>query len=109
MRIVVAIVGAVIVVAAGNDAPVAIEDTLDTSEDNSARFNLAELLSNDHDPDADDVANLIEFAQASNGTVGYDALTGILTYTPDTNFAGTDHFTYKIGRASCRERVLRLV
>ena len=85
-----------VVVASVNDAPVAADDTLDATEDTPARFNLADLLSNDHDPDADDVVNLIEFAQASNGTVGYDALTGILTYTPDTNFAGTDHFTYTI-------------
>ena len=45
--------------------------------------------------------------QGANGTVAI-GLGGDVTYTPNADFNGTDSYTYtvKIGRASCRERVL---
>jgi gliding motility-associated-like protein len=50
-------------------------------------------MTNDSDPDGD-VITVTQFSQPNNGTVSN--VGGVLTYTPNTGFVGTDVFTYTI-------------
>ncbi|MEM9498243.1 MAG: Ig-like domain-containing protein [Pseudomonadota bacterium] len=78
-------------VAPGNDDPVANDDSDSTSEDTPVTINL---LSNDSDPDGDDLT-IASVGSASNGSV-VDNGDGTVTYTPDANFNGSDSFTYTV-------------
>jgi large repetitive protein len=73
-----------------NPVPVAANDTASTSEDTPV---LITPLSNDNDLDGDPLT--ITTASAPNGTVVINA-DGTLTYTPRTDFNGTDTITYTI-------------
>ena len=73
-----------------NDVPVAVNDTLTTNEDTSATVNV---LANDSDPDRNPLT--VTSATAANGSVTIGA-NGVLTYTPNANFAGADTITYSI-------------
>ncbi|MGV0644287.1 Ig-like domain-containing protein [Mycolicibacterium sp. XJ2546] len=74
-----------------NDAPVAVDDAVTVDEDSGA--NVIDVLGNDTDSDGDQLA-VTEVGAAFNGIV---TLTdGVITYTPDTDFSGTDLFTYTI-------------
>jgi outer membrane protein OmpA-like peptidoglycan-associated protein len=73
-----------------NRAPVAVNDAI------SGRRNVATLvpvLGNDTDADADPLT-VTAVTQGANGTVTITA--GGVTYTPRTDFLGTDTFTYTI-------------
>ncbi|MGQ1911823.1 cadherin-like domain-containing protein, partial [Marinifilum sp. RC60d5] len=55
------------------------------------------VLTNDVDLDGTiDPGSLVIIGQASNGTLVVDNVTGIVSYTPDENFQGTDSFTYEV-------------
>jgi len=78
----------------GNQAPIAVDDFANTPENVPVAINL---LGDDSDPDGDD----IDFAGDTSGTTaqgGTFSQTGVVsfTYTPPTNFVGTDTFTYTI-------------
>lgn len=77
-----------------NDAPVALDDTLATiDEDTTGVYSTADLLANDSDPEGDSL-NVISLGAASNGTV---TLVGSqITYVPNPDFFGQDTFTYRV-------------
>jgi hypothetical protein len=74
---------------APNQPPNAVDDTASTSEDTAVTITV---LSNDTDPDG----NALSVTQVTNPPNGSAAINGdnSITYTPDTNFNGTDSFTY---------------
>jgi hypothetical protein len=83
-----------IVIAPVNDAPVARNDSATTSE--LLPVTIA-ALANDTDVDGSLVAASLEIAAGpSHGTVQVNALTGVVTYTPDVEFAGIDSFRYSV-------------
>ena len=73
-----------------NDVPIAVNDVATTLEDTPVSLNV---LANDSDPDGNPLT--VVRATAPNGTVviGRD---GLITYTPNANFNGTDVITYTI-------------
>ncbi len=79
-----------VTVNAVNDAPVAVDDSATTDEDNAVTISP---LANDTDAENDPLT----IASATNGTngtvtVALDSLS--VTYTPNADFAGADSFTY---------------
>ncbi|MEZ4508406.1 MAG: tandem-95 repeat protein, partial [Eubacteriales bacterium] len=78
-----------------NDAPSAADDAASTQEDYAV---IIPVLDNDTDVDTNyDPAELIHILSATNGAHGTTALTeGGIRYTPESNFNGTDTFTYTI-------------
>ena len=75
-----------------NRAPVAVDDVAQTYENTSVTFNV---LTNDSDPDGDPI-DVIAYIQPANGAVSSTGNSGLLIYTPNTGFTGTDSFTYTI-------------
>ena len=73
-----------------NSPPVASNDSVTTSQDQSVQINV---LSNDSDSD-NDVLSVISVGSASSGNVETDGLT--ITYTPNGGFIGEDSFDYTI-------------
>ncbi len=78
-------------VTAVNDAPTAGADTASTAEDTPVVINV---LANDSDVEGG--ALTVTGANAANGTVAIDLVTGALTYTPNANFNGSDTITYTV-------------
>lgn len=85
-----------------NDAPLAVDELLDGSNDYETDRDVAlsvgsalGVLANDSDPDGDGLsaALLTGPANASSFTLNPD---GSFDYTPTANFAGTDSFTYTV-------------
>jgi len=76
-----------------NDAPVANKDSLTTDEDSTI---TASLLDNDSDLDDNiDSSSLVLVSDVSNGVL-VNKGDGNITYTPNSNFYGTDSFTYTV-------------
>jgi len=82
-----------------NDCPVAMDDSYDAAEDTPLTEPAPGVLGNDYDPDGDEIA-VASYTQPSSGTVEMNP-DGSFTYTPDENFCGTDHFTYKVTDGEC--------
>ena len=84
-------------VAGANDAPVAFDDSAETDVDTIVFGNV--LADNGHGADSDvDVSDILTVSLVSdvvNGTLVLKA-DGGFNYTPDTDFFGTDTFTYQI-------------
>ncbi|HEY5838344.1 MAG TPA: Ig-like domain-containing protein [Pyrinomonadaceae bacterium] len=78
-----------------NDAPVAVNDSYSTNEDNPLVVGAAGVLSNDSDVDGDALTAAL-ISGPSNGALMLNP-NGSFTYTPAANFFGTDSFTYKVG------------
>ncbi len=74
-----------------NDVPVAVNDTLSHPEDSTATI---DVLANDQDADGDGLL-ISAYSQAQHGTVAVQGDT-LIIYTPDSNFFGSDSFTYVI-------------
>ena len=84
-----------------NDAPVAVDDTVSTNEDNSIGLNL---LSNDSDPEGDNI--WINYVQApSHGIISRSGSS--YTYTPYGNYNGEEVLTYRVtdGQTSSTAKV----
>ncbi|MBF0368285.1 MAG: tandem-95 repeat protein [Magnetococcales bacterium] len=81
-----------ITVTAGNDPPVATDDSLDLGTGQGSR--TIDVLANDSDPEGGDLT-ISSYDQGSYGTVSHDG-SGTFTYTPGDDFAGSDSFTYTI-------------
>ncbi len=79
-------------VAAVNDAPVAVADTLNASRNTAVTYTAAQLLGND--TDAENQA--LKIKTVSSGTGGTAVLNtdGTVTFTPTANFTGPANFTY---------------
>ena len=83
-----------ITVASVNDTPVASSDAYLIDEDDTLSIDSESgLLANDSDSDGDMLAATLLSTPAS-GEVVLDT-DGSFSYTPDTNFYGTDSFTYR--------------
>jgi len=79
-----------IIVDAVNDNPEAIADSVNSSEDTPVTI---DVLANDSDPDGDSFL-IDSVSQAENGDVTINGSKVI--YTPDSNFNGTDTFSYTV-------------
>jgi hypothetical protein len=81
-----------------NDAPIALNDVKSTDEDNSVDV---AVLANDTDVDDVLTGNMIVIVTApAHGTVSVNVATGIVSYTPNANYNGSDSFTYQVKDAS---------
>ncbi len=77
-----------------NQPPTANDDTASTDEDVAVAI---DVLANDTDSDGVLVpSSVLVVSGPSNGTTSVDSVTGVVTYTPSTGFAGTDTFTYTV-------------
>ncbi len=81
------------VVESPNQLPAAQDDLAATDEDVLVVVNV---LTNDSDPDPDDVVQIDSVGQGTNGSV-FDNGDGTVKYTPDADFNGSDSFTYAVG------------
>jgi len=83
----------VVPVIAGNNPPVAVDDANVTTRNTPVSGTVA---ANDSDPD--NTAAQLTYAKVTNptnGTVVQNA-DGTYTYTPNTNYVGSDRYTYKV-------------
>jgi len=80
--------------AAGNDRPVATNDSDTTDEDTP--INIV-VLSNDYDPESDPLTTtgIVSGSGPSNGVATLNG-DGSIEYTPNPDFNGTDSFVYSI-------------
>src|SRR6185369_9445067 len=76
-----------------NDAPVAADDSFVTPEDTTLTVSVPGVLANDTDSDGDTL-NVILVSQPSHGTLTFNS-SGSFSYTPATNYNGSDSFTYQ--------------
>ncbi|HEY4409643.1 MAG TPA: Ig-like domain-containing protein, partial [Acidimicrobiia bacterium] len=77
-----------------NDPPVVVDDFYTTNEDTPATGNV---LANDSDPDGDTITVTQVTGSDSgpdNGSVTLNG-NGTFTYTPFSNYHGSDHFSYR--------------
>jgi uncharacterized repeat protein (TIGR01451 family) len=74
-----------------NDPPVAEDDIADTEEDTPV---IIDVLANDSDIDVGDTLSVSEVTQGANGSVTNNG--GDVTYTPNSDFNGSDSFTYTV-------------
>ena len=82
----------VITVTPVNDPPVANNDFASTPEDVAVTI---PVLDNDSDVDGNLLpATVAIVTPPTNGTVSIDPVTGDITYTPNTNYSGTETFSY---------------
>ena len=86
-------------VAAVNDAPVAVADTLAATEDTAVTYTAAQLLGNDTDGDPE-LTQTLTIATVTSGTGGTAVLNadGTVTFTPNANFNGAASFSYTATR-----------
>ena len=80
----------------GNQAPIANDDVISTTENFAVTFDP--LIDNDNGVDSDpdgDPFTVISITQPANGTAVLNG-DGTITYTPDAGFFGSDPFTYTI-------------
>ncbi len=76
-----------------NDPPQAVNDNVATAEESSK---TGSAISNDSDVDGDNLTiNIIPVTPPQNGSV-FLLASGFYSYTPDTDFYGTDVFEYEI-------------
>lgn len=76
-----------------NDAPIALDDTDNGTEDASVTVSV---LANDSDVDGDTlVVSAVDAVSAQGGTI-VDNLDGTVTYTPALDFNGEDTFSYTV-------------
>ena len=80
------------VAAAGNTAPVAVDDTLTATEDTPFTYTALQLLGNDTDADGNNLA-IASVTSGSNGTAALN-LDGTVTFTPNADFNGAANFSY---------------
>lgn len=84
--------------AGGNTPPDAMADAFTTDEDTQLTGNVLADNGNGADSDAQNdtlTVNTTPVSDVSNGTLVLNA-NGTFSYTPDTDFNGTDSFTYEV-------------
>ena len=75
-----------------NDVPTASNDIVSTIEDTPVGINI---LANDSDVEAGiDLGSIVIIVPPVHGTITINNTTGVVTYTPDANYQGSDSFTY---------------
>ncbi|MEE9321792.1 MAG: cadherin domain-containing protein [Granulosicoccus sp.] len=78
-----------------NELPIAVVDVVLGAEDSARVIAATELLGNDSDPDGDAI-RIVSVSQPLHGIAVLRA-DGNIEYTPESNYAGVDHFRYEIG------------
>ena len=88
----------VIDTAAGNDPPVAMDDTFTGSEDSQITGNVLADNGNgpDTDPNGDTLTVVNRTLYTQQGGIVSILANGSFTYTPRTNYTGPDSFTYTV-------------
>ncbi|MFC1640766.1 Ig-like domain-containing protein [Patescibacteria group bacterium] len=77
-----------------NHPPIARDDEEETELDEPVDV---VVLNNDEDPDGTLDPTTVEVISGPfNGTVDIDPVTGVITYTPNAGFFGTDSFVYRV-------------
>ena len=77
-----------------NDLPVAVDDAVSTPEDSAV---VVQVLTNDSDVDGTLQPGSVTIVTAvTNGSTTIDITSGAVTYTPNSNFFGSDTFTYTV-------------
>ncbi|MBC7128620.1 MAG: tandem-95 repeat protein [Thermoplasmatales archaeon] len=76
-----------------NTPPVANDDSYSTDEDIALTVNTPGVLENDNDIDGDNLTAIL-VSNPNHGTVVLNSNSSF-TYTPNSNYHGTDSFTYK--------------
>lgn len=80
-----------------NTPPVAVDDELETTAGTPVEFTIGDLLGNDSDPPDGDLIQIAgDGTLPANGTISYNDVTQVYTYTPNPGFFGKDTFTYTI-------------
>ncbi|MCB1567147.1 MAG: IPTL-CTERM sorting domain-containing protein, partial [Xanthomonadales bacterium] len=76
-----------------NEAPTAVADSYNATEDTALNVAAAGVLANDSDPDGNTLTSVLDTgpANAASFTLNAD---GSFSYTPTTGFNGADSFTY---------------
>ena len=82
-----------ITVTSVNDSPIAQNDTYNTPEDTTLNVPGPGVLGNDNDIDGDPLTAVL-VSNVTHGTLTLNP-DGSFSYTPDSNYTGTDTFTYK--------------
>ncbi len=84
-----------------NDAPLAVADSYNVTEDTVLAIPVANsLLLNDSDIEGEALTVMASLATGPNDGVLILNPDGTFTYTPNANFSGTDGFTYEVSDAS---------
>ena len=82
-----------VTVRAGNDAPIAQDDTYATAENTPLTVDATQsVLANDVDPNGDALTAVV-VSDVISGVLAF-AADGTFTYTPTTGFSGRDQFQY---------------
>ncbi len=77
-----------------NDAPVAVNDAGTTTEDTAVEISV---LANDTDIDGILVLSSVTVGSGpAHGNTSVNTTTGVITYTPVSNYNGADSFTYTV-------------
>ncbi len=77
-----------------NDPPIGVDDIEDTSKDTAV---IIDVLNNDYDIDgAIDPTTVAIITDVTHGSTSVNAITGEVTYTPDSDYIGGDVFTYTV-------------
>ncbi len=86
---------AITVTAVSDGPPVAVDDSATTNEGSSVTI---DVTANDTDPDGNSTIDksTVTITQPANGSATVNATTGVVTYTPNAGFNGTDSFTYTV-------------
>ena len=83
------------VTVAVDDPPITVPDAASTTGGRISQH--SGLLANDSDPDGTiNPASLAIGTAPAHGAVSINAVTGVVLYTPNTGFTGTDLFTYTV-------------
>jgi large repetitive protein len=91
-------------VTAVNDAPVAVNDSYTVAENSVLTVNAVDgVLKNDTDVESTTLTATI-VSQPQHGILTFDS-DGSFTYTPNTNFSGTDGFSYTAGDGTVQSAV----
>ena len=80
-----------------NAIPVAVNDTVFLNTKNGATSIAVDVIDNDTDSDGTiDPASINITSGPGFGSATIDATTGVITYTPDAGYVGTDSITYTV-------------
>ena len=82
-----------ITITSTNDPPVANDDYYSVNEDTTLNIAASGVLANDTDPE-NDALTAVLISDVSHGTLNLNS-NGGFSYTPDSNYFGTDTFTYQ--------------